>query len=353
MSIESPEKQKMNTKNLIIGGKTIGQGHPTFVIAEIGINHNGMVSVAKKLIDSAKKAGADAVKFQKRTVPIVFGEQELAQARPVHREVLKSAIDRGVLSADAVSRLKSSDFEKSTNGDLKYALEFTQDEYREIADYCNQIGIIWFASPWDEESVDFLDDLGTPAYKIASASITDDNLLKHIRSKERPIIMSTGGANLDMIKYAVSVIGKNDLALLHCTSFYVKPVDGSERMCEMVNLKAIGTLKKEFPELPIGFSSHFSGIMPALYSVVLGADIVEAHITLERSMWGSDQASSLEPHEFSELVRKIREYEVLRGDGEVVIYPEEVPVMKKLRRKTSDGQTELFLKHLANHVRHK
>lgn len=335
-------KHLKKVKTLKIGEKLVGAEQPTFIVAEIGINHNGFVEVAKKLIGTAHQVGADAVKFQKRKVTVVFTETELDKPRSVHRGVLENAIERKVLSPAAVDRLHKSNFEQSTNGDLKQALEFTEDEYWEIDRYCRRIGIGWFASPWDEGSVDFLEQFNPPAYKIASASVTDDDLIRHIRSKGKPIIMSTGACNLPMIQHAVSVIGEENLALLHCTSCYIKPVMGSEEMCQMVNLKAIGTLQAVFPNVPIGFSSHFSGIMPAIEAAAIGATIVETHITLERSMWGSDQASSLEPQEFAELCKKIREMRELMGDGLIRIYPQEVEVMSKLRRKWSPKQKGLF-----------
>ncbi len=336
-------------KNIInVGKREVGLGAPTSIIAEIGINHNGFVSVAKRMIEVAVAAGADAVKFQKRTIPVVYSPEELRKARQVDKTVLRHAIERGVLPDEAVDRLEKSNFESSTNGDLKWALEFTAAEYREIDHYCREKNVTWFASPWDEESVDFLEDLRVPLHKVASASVTDDGLLRYIRATGKPVIMSTGACNLPMIRYAASLLDAEMLALLHCTSFYVKPVTGGEAMMRMVNLKAIETLQAAFPDLPIGFSSHFSGIQPALAAVALGASIVETHITLERSMVGSDQASSLEPHEFTNLCRMIREYEVLRGDGVIHIYPEEVEVMKKLRRVWSPEQRKLFDDYHAN-----
>ena len=329
-------------RTLKIGEKLVGPNQPTFIVAEIGINHNGFVEVAKNLIAVAHQAGVDAVKFQKRKVDVVYSAAELDKPRPVHRSVLENAIARKVLPPAAVDRLLKSNFEQGTNGDLKWALEFTDDEYWEIDRFCRKLGIIWFASPWDEGSVDFLAQFNPPVYKIASASVTDDNLLRHIRAKDKSIIMSTGACNLPMIKHAVSVIGEENLALLHCTSCYIKPATGSEEMCRLVNLKAIETLRNEFPGIPIGFSSHFSGIMPAIEAAAIGATIVETHITLERNMWGSDQASSLEPQEFSELCKKIHEMEVLKGDGVIRIYPEEEEVMAKLRRKWSPEQRHLF-----------
>ncbi|OHA42073.1 MAG: hypothetical protein A3H68_03135 [Candidatus Taylorbacteria bacterium RIFCSPLOWO2_02_FULL_46_40] len=328
--------------NIQIGNRLVGSDRPTFIVAEIGINHNGFIEVAEKLVNVAHQAGADAVKFQKRKVAVVYTEAELNKPRPVHRSVLENAIERKVLSPEAVDRLHKSNFEQSTNGDLKWALEFTEDEYWEIDRFCKKLGIIWFASPWDERSVDFLEQFKPPVHKIASASVTDDDLLRHIRAKDKPIIMSTGACNLPMIRHAVSVVGKENLSLLHCTSCYVKPVLGSEEMCKMVNLRAIETLQKSFPEIPIGFSNHFSGIMPAIEAAAMGASIIETHITLERSMVGSDQASSLEPHEFANLCRMAREFELLRGDGIIRIYPQEIEVMSKLRRKWSPEQKQLF-----------
>lgn len=329
-------------RTLKIGNKLIGPDQPTFIVAEIGINHNGFVEVAKKLIDTACQAGADAVKFQKRTVPVVYTETELGKPRSVHRSVLENAIERNVLLPREIKRLHDSNFEQSTNGDLKWALEFTEREYRGINDYCRARGILWFASPWDEKAVDFLEKFNPPAYKVASASVTDDNLLRYIRAKGKPIIMSTGACNLDMIRQAVCDAGEQDLVLMHCTSCYVKPVSGSEEMAKIVNLEGIRTLQKVFPEIPIGFSNHFSGIMPTVEAVAIGASVVEVHITLERSMVGSDQASSLEPVEFQNLCRIIREFETLRGDGIIRVYPEEIVVMEKLRRVWSTEQRQLF-----------
>ncbi|TSC74954.1 MAG: N-acetylneuraminate synthase [Parcubacteria group bacterium Gr01-1014_44] len=290
-----------------IGDKTVGHDQPVFVTAEIGINHNGDMAVAKKLIDLAVLAGCDAVKFQKRTVEVVYTPEELAKPR-------------------------ENPF-GPTNGDLKRGLEFGREQYEEISYYCCQKEILWFASPWDEESVDFLEEYNPPCYKIASASLTDDGLLRHIRSKGRPIILSTGMSDMAMIRHAVAVLGHVDLVLLHCTSVYPKVGLDSTNNLSFVNLKVIDELGHRFPSVPIGFSSHFSGIMPVYAAVARGACMVEFHITLERSMWGSDQASSLEFQEFNDLCRMIRELKIAEGDGIKRIYPEEEAVMKKLRRK--------------------
>lgn len=312
-------------KTIAIGNKVVGEGQPTYVIAEIGINHNGDMDIAKKLIDEAVRVGCDAVKFQKRTVDVVYTPEELTKPRPVDSQILVKAIKRGVLSEDAVKRLKDSNFENSTNGDLKRALELTKEEYKEIDRYTKEKGIQWFGSPWDEAAVDFLAEFDIPAFKVASASMTDAGLLRHIRSKGKPVIMSTGGSTLDMIRKAVAIVGPENLVLMHCVATYpANPED--------LNLKAIHTLRDAF-DVPIGYSGHEVGMSPAFAAAVLGACIIERHITLNRAMWGSDQSASLEPYGFERLLNYIRFYEKTRGDGEKKIIPAEEPVMKKLRRK--------------------
>jgi len=282
-----------------IGARPVGPGHPCFVVAEIGINHNGDMALAKKLIDSAKEAGADAVKFQKRTVAVVYTPEELAKPR-------------------------ENPF-GPTNGDLKRGLEFGQKQYEEIDTYCKQKGILWFASCWDEGSVDFIDAFNSPCYKIASASLTDDNLLRYTRSKGKPIILSTGMSTLEQIDRAVEVLGTDDLILLHTTSTY--PSDLKE-----LNLLVIKSLQERYPTIPIGYSGHEVGLSSSVMAVVLGGCVVERHITLDRSMWGSDQAASVEPQGFERLVRDIRLWDEVKGDGQKRVYDSEVPIQKKLRR---------------------
>ncbi|MBI2065428.1 MAG: N-acetylneuraminate synthase family protein [Candidatus Yanofskybacteria bacterium] len=290
-----------------IGNRLVGPDQPCFIIGEIGINHNGSLDLTRKLIDMAKNAGCDAVKFQKRTVDVVYTAEELAKPRETPFG--------------------------STNGDLKRALEFGKKEYDEIDKYCNKVDIPWFASPWDEASVDFLEQYDPPCYKIASACLTDDGLISYVRSKGRPIILSTGMSNMNMINHAVDILGKNDLVILHCTSVYPKVTsDGLENL-SMVNLEVIKEFRKLFNPVPIGYSSHLSGIMPVYAAAAKGACMVESHITLERALWGSDQASSLEPQQLINLCRMIRELKVAEGDGVKRIYPAEIEVMKKLRRK--------------------
>jgi len=281
-----------------VGNKLLGAGQPCYVIAEIGINHNGDIDLAKRLISVAVAAGCDAVKFQKRTVDIVYTEKELATPRPNPWG--------------------------DTNGDLKRGLEFGEEEYDEIANFCRSVKIDWFVSPWDEKSVDFMEKYDTPVYKIASASLTDDNLLRHVRATGKPVIASTGMSTYAEIDHAVEVLGKNDLILMHTTSTYPAKY-------EQLNLRAIPTMAERYG-IPIGYSGHETGIPTTVAAAVLGASCVERHITMDRAMWGSDQSASLEPNGISRLVRDIRLVEQSLGDGVKRVYEEEVPVMKKLRR---------------------
>ena len=286
------------SKIVKIADKIIGDGYPCFIIAEIGINHNGSVSLAKKMIDIAVTTGCDAVKFQKRTVDVVYTKEELAKER-------KSVFG-------------------NTNGDLKRGLEFGEDEYREIDEYCKRKGIIWFASCWDEGSVDFMEKFDVPCYKIASASLTDDNLLKYTKSKGKPLLLSTGMSTLEEIRHAVSILGEDNLVIFHCTSTYPSNT-------EEMNLRVIESFKKEF-KCPIGYSGHERGVTPSVLAVALGAAAVERHITVDRTNWGSDQAASLEMAGLYHMVRDIRQVPTLLGDGVKVVYPREVPKIKKLRR---------------------
>lgn len=290
-------KQKIQ-KKVKIGNRWIGEGYPPFIIAEIGINHNGDINIAKKLIDMAVFAGCDAVKFQKRTIELVYTKEDLERPR-------------------------ESPF-GTTNGDLKRGLEFGEKEYKEIDRYCKQRGIIWFTSPWDIKSVDFLEKFNIPCYKIASPCLTDDALLRYVRSKGKPIILSTGMSTEAEIKHAVKICGEKDLILLQCTSTY--PSDIKE-----LNLNVIPWLKENF-DCPIGYSGHERGIAQPLIAVTLGACVVEKHVTLDRAMWGSDQAASLEPDGLNRLVRDIRSISLCLGDGKKRVFESEIPILQKLRR---------------------
>lgn len=281
-----------------IGNRVVGDDHPCFIVAEIGINHNGDIEIAKKLIDLASFSGCDAVKFQKRTVEVVYSPEELAKPR-------------------------ESPF-GTTNGDLKRGLEFGQKQYETIDRYCREKNILWFASCWDKGSVDFVDRFDVPCYKIASASLTDDGLLTHTRSKRKPIILSTGMSTLEQIDHAVKVLGKNDLVLLHTCSTY--PSDYGD-----LNLRAIATLRERYG-VPVGYSGHETGLPSSVAAIALGACALERHITLERAMWGSDQAASLGTSGVIKLVRDVRLVEMSMGNGVKRIAPSELPVMRKLRR---------------------
>ena len=315
-----------------IGNHLVGDGQRTYVIAEIGINHNGDVAIAKKLIDLAVTAGADAVKFQTRSVETVYSPSELAKPRPVPRAILENAIRRGVLPIERVRRLTESDFENSTNGDLKRALELTDGELREIDTYCQKAGIAWFTSCWDVEAVKRIERLSNvPCHKIASPCNEDDELLRALRQTGKPLILSTGMTELQGVDQAVKELGRENLVILHCTSVYPKGTEAGEEILQLINLRGMDTLRKRFG-VPVGFSSHDSGIMPSYAAAARGACVIEKHVTLERSMWGSDQGSSIEPLPLTNLCRMVRELSVALGNGEIVIYPDEEAVAKKLRR---------------------
>jgi N-acetylneuraminate synthase len=286
------------SKLVRIGHREIGDGHPCFVVAEIGINHNGRIDIAKKLIDAASLGGCDAVKFQKRTVEVVYTAEELARPR-------------------------ESPF-GDTNGDLKYGLELSEEDYGELDRYCRDKDMFWFPSCWDEGSVDFMEKFDPPCYKIASASLTDDNLLRHHRKYHRPIILSTGMSTLEQIDHAIEVLGTEDLIILHCTSTYPSEL-------EELNLSVMQELRKRY-DVPIGYSGHEVGLATTVAAAVLGACVVERHISLDRAMWGSDQAASVEPQGIFRLVKDIRAIEKARGDGIKRVWPSEIPIIEKLRR---------------------
>lgn len=285
-------------KAVRIGEKLVGGGHPCYIVAEIGINHNGNVETAKRLIDAAVLAGCDAVKFQKRTVDVVYSAEELARPR-------------------------ESPFGQ-TNGDLKRGLEFGATEYAAIDRYCRERQIGWFASCWDEASVDFVERFDPPCYKIASACLTDESLLRRHRRTGRPLILSTGMSTIEQVDRAVATLGKDDLVLMHTTSTY--PSDIAD-----LNLRVMPALAARF-DVPVGYSGHEVGLAPSVAAVALGACMIERHITLDRAMWGSDQAASVEPQGFARLVRDTRAVETALGDGVKRVIDAEVAIMKKLRR---------------------
>ena len=290
--------EQQTPKAVRIGNRLVGDYEPCYVIAEIGINHNGDVDLAKRLISVAVAAGCDAVKFQKRTVDVVYSAEELARPR-------------------------ESPF-GTTNGDLKYGLELDYYDYQEIDSFCRASKIAWFASCWDEKSVDFIDRFNPPCYKIASASLTDDHLLQHTRKRGKPVILSTGMSTLEQIDHAVEILGSQDLILLHACSTY-------PAYYEELNLRVIPILRKRYG-VPIGYSGHETGLASTIAATVLGACCIERHITMDRSMWGSDHAASLEPNGISRIVRDLRLVEQSMGDGVKRVYEREQPIIKKLRR---------------------
>ncbi len=298
MTMSSTVQNTAAPKPVKFADKWMGEGHPCLIFAEIGINHNGDLDIARRLISVAVAAGCDAVKFQKRTVDVVYTAAELATPR-------------------------ESPF-GTTNGDLKRGLEFGKEEYRQIDRYCKEVKMPWFVSAWDEQAVDDMDEFDLPCFKIASASLTDDNLLKHTRAKGKPIILSTGMSTLEQVDHAVEVLGREDLVLMHTCSTY-------PAYYEELNLRVIPKLQERY-NLPIGYSGHETGLPSSIAAVALGACTLERHITLDRAGWGSDQAASLEPNGISRLVSYIRLVERSMGSGEKVVYEREKPIIKKLRR---------------------
>ncbi|MCL6474542.1 MAG: N-acetylneuraminate synthase family protein [Firmicutes bacterium] len=282
-----------------IGDRLVGEGQPVYIVAEIGINHNGDVDIAKRLIDAAKLAGCDAVKFQKRTPELCVPPEQ----RNISRETPWGLI---------------------TYMEYRYKVEFGYEQYAEIDRYCKQQGITWFASCWDIPSVDFIERFDPPCYKVASASLTDDELLLRLNATGKPILLSTGMSTMDEIRHAVSLLDHDCLIIMHSTSTY--PCPPSE-----LNLRMIQTLKQEFG-LPVGYSGHEVGLQTTYAAVVLGACVVERHITLDRAMWGSDQAASVEPGGLMRLVRDIRVIEQALGDGIKRVYESELAARAKLRR---------------------
>ena len=250
------------TREIKIGNRMVGEGHPTYVIAEIGINHNGSVQVAKDLMSAAHEAGVDAVKFQKRTPEICVPDHQKGQMRDT--------------PWGYISYL-----------DYRYKVEFDQKEYEEIDAYAKELGIDWLASSWDIPSLEFIDAFNPPAHKVPSALLTDHELLRGLKNTGKPVILSTGMSTMEEIDDAVAVLGTDNLLICHTTSSYPCPP-------EELNLKMIKTLSDRF-NCPIGYSGHEVGLVPSAVAVAMGACLVERHVTLDRAMWGSEQAASVEP----------------------------------------------------------
>ncbi len=286
-------------REIQIGNKLVGDGHPTYVIAEIGINHNGRVEIAKELIKTAADAGVDAVKFQKRTPELCVPDHQKDQMRDTPWGYI-------------------------TYLDYRYKVEFGQEEFEQIDAYCKALGIDWFASSWDLESLAFIDAFNPPAHKIASALLTDHELLRAAKATGKPVILSTGMSTMAEIRSGVDILGEDNLIICHTTSSYPCPP-------EELNLKMIQTLKENFNS-PIGYSGHEVGLVTSVIAVGLGANLVERHVTLDRAMWGSDQAASVEPQGVRTLVKYIRVTEKALGDGEKKVYDSEQSILRKLRK---------------------
>lgn len=283
-----------------IGDRRVGDGERIFIIGEIGINHNGSMEIAKKLIDGAALAGCDAVKFQKRTPELCVPKEQ----RDIVRET---------------------PWGKMTYLEYRYLVEFDEDQYAEIDRYCKDRKILWFASCWDEESVDFIEKFDPVCYKAASAALTDISLLKKKQSTGKPLILSTGMSTQNEIHQAVNALGREKILIAHSTSTYPCPP-------EELNLRMIQTLRAQFPECPIGYSGHETGLATTWAAVAMGATFVERHITIDRAMWGSDQAASVEIGGLMRLVSNIRDIERAVGDGVKRVYESELGPLKKLRR---------------------
>jgi N-acetylneuraminate synthase len=282
-----------------VGDRPVGAGQPVYVIGEIGINHNGDLDIAKRLIDVAADAGCDAVKFQKRTPEVCVPKDQQSVER-------------------------DTPWGRMTYLDYRYKVEFGTDGYSEIDLHCAKRGLQWFASPWDVPSVAFLEQMNVVTHKVASASVTDLEMLAALRDTGKPIILSTGMSTLEEIDKAVETLGTDKLIILHATSTY--PLPPAE-----ANLRTIETLRARYG-VPVGYSGHERGLQISIAAVALGAVAVERHITLDRTMWGSDQASSLEPEGLRHLVRDIRIIEEAMGDGVKRVFEGELTPRARLRR---------------------
>lgn len=282
-----------------IGERLVGDGQPTYIVGEIGINHNGDLEVAKSLMAAAKNAGIDAVKFQKRTPEICVPPDQQGQMRDT--------------PWGYISYL-----------DYRYKVEFGEAEYTEIDRYAKELGIDWFASSWDIPSLDFMEKFNPPTHKIPSALLTDKELLRAHRKTGKPLIISTGMSTVEQIREAIELVGEDNIILCHTTSSYPCPPDE-------LNLRMIQTLRESY-RCPIGYSGHEVGLVPTVVASALGACLVERHITLDRAMWGSDQSASVEPQGMATLVKYIRVTEKSLGDGIKKVYDSEQSSLKKLRR---------------------
>jgi len=288
-------------KEIKIRNKVISEDSPVFFIAEIGINHNGSLKNAKKLIDMADLCEVNAVKFQKRTPEICVPD-------------------------DKKSQIRETPWGDITYIEYKKKIEFGMEEYKEIDEYCKSKDLIWFASPWDLPSLNFLEKFDLPCYKIASAKLTDRKLLEEVSRLNKPVFLSVGMSTNKEIEKAVNILDQRPLVIMHCNSTYPAPD-------KELNLNYIKTLKQRYPDHIIGYSGHELGISASLIAAQLGAKVIERHITLDRAMWGTDQAASIEFSGLRRLVRDLKKLEVWKGSGKKVITEREKVVKQKLRNK--------------------
>ena len=301
MNFKKKQNNYMNKPAKIkIGNRMVGEREKIYIIGEIGINHNGSVDIAKQLIMGAKAAGCDAVKFQKRTPELCVPKEQWNIER-------------------------DTPWGRITYLEYRHKIEFSLEQYSEIDLFCKEMRIDWFASCWDEESVDFIEQFNPPCYKASSASLTDIELLKKKKSTSKPLIISTGMSTMEEIENTVREIGTDNLLIAHSTSAYPCPIN-------QLNLNMIKTLQEIFPAVPIGYSGHETGLAPTWAAVSIGATFVERHITIDRAMWGSDQSASVEIEGLHRLVKNIRDIENSMGDGEKKVYESELSQIAKLRR---------------------
>jgi N-acetylneuraminate synthase len=287
-------------RKIRVGNRLIGDDEAVFIVAEIGINHNGSVDIAKKMIEGALYSGCDAVKFQKRTPEICVPKDQWDIER-------------------------DTPWGRMTYIDYRHRIEFSKEEFGELVRFCNAKGILWFSSCWDEESVHFIEEFDPVLYKTASACLTDSELLLKHRALNKPVMMSTGMSTNEEIESAVEILGTEKLLIAHSTSSYPCPV-------EELNLRMIATLKEKYPYTPVGYSGHEVGLAPSWAAVAVGASFIERHITLDRAMWGTDQAASVEIMGMARLVSNIRDIEKALGDGIKKVYKSELKSLQRLRR---------------------
>ena len=294
----------MQQREIALGSRMVGDGHPVYIIGEIGINHNGSVDIAKLMIDGAAAAGADCVKFQKRTPELCVPK------------------DQWYLERDTP-------WGRMTYIDYRHKVEFDKDDYAQIDAHCKAKGIDWTVSCWDEQAVAFMEEhFDVAFYKAASASLTDLDLLRGMVGTGKPLMISSGMSTLEEITTAVNTLGQDRLLLAHSTSSYPCPV-------QELNLKMIDTLRRMYPSLVIGYSGHETGLATTCATVSLGAGFIERHITLDRAMWGTDQAASVEMGGLLRLVKDVRDIETALGDGVKRVYDSELGARTKLRRVAS------------------